>query len=64
MASIYRQEALIRADRITATVNLAILRTEAARKRRDVTPQQTTAAILVAVLLERIVRDHGMKRIT
>jgi hypothetical protein len=47
---------------MTAGANLAILRTQAASERQDFTPHQATAAILVAVSLERIVREHAKGR--
>ena len=62
MASAYRREPLIPATRLTAATNLAILRTQAAAKRSELTPDQATAAIRMAMQLERVVADHARKR--
>jgi hypothetical protein len=62
MSSSYRHEPLIAATRMTAAANLAILRTQASSKRRELTPSQATAAMLIAVQFERIVRDHARRR--
>jgi hypothetical protein len=62
MASAYRQELLIVATRITATGNLAILRRQAANRRRPITPRQAMAALIIAEHLEVLVREHAKRR--
>jgi hypothetical protein len=62
MASAYRREPLIPATRMTATTNLAILRTQAASRKRHLTASQAAAAIHMAMQLERVVADHEKKR--
>ncbi|HEY1505786.1 MAG TPA: hypothetical protein VGF92_15890 [Stellaceae bacterium] len=62
MASAYRHEPLIPATPKTAALNLAILRTQAASKGRDFTPDQSAAAVRIAVQFDRVVREHAKKR--
>ena len=64
MASIYRHEPLIAATRMTAAVNLSILRTQAAAQRRTLSSAQIAAAVLMAVQFEKVVREYGTKRTT
>jgi hypothetical protein len=64
MGAPYRHEPLTPATLMTAVANLAILRTQAASNRRDLKPNQSMAAIRVAVQFERIVRQHATKRTT
>jgi hypothetical protein len=64
MASVYRCEPLITATRMTAATNLAILRTQAAKKRYELTSKQVTAAIIMAVELDRVVNEHVPGRTT
>jgi hypothetical protein len=56
------REQLIPAPRITAAANLALLRILAASKRRNLTNNQSAAAIRMADHLERVVNDHARRR--
>jgi hypothetical protein len=62
MASAYRHEPLIPATPKTAALNLAILRTQAASRGRDFAPNQSAAAVRIAVQFDRVVREHAKKR--
>ena len=58
----HRREPLVPATRMTAAANLTVLRTKAAHKTWNLTPEQARAAMRVADQLERIVYDHVRKR--
>jgi hypothetical protein len=62
MASAYRREPLIPATRMTAATNLAILRTQAASRKRPLTAEQAAAAVRMAMQLERVLSDYERKR--
>ena len=57
-----RRESLVPATRMTAAANLTVLRTKAARKEWNLTPDQARAAMRIADQLDRLVYDHARKR--
>ena len=64
MAGPYRHEPLIPATVKSATANLAILRTQALVEERPLTSRQSTAALIAAGELERIVQQCATRRTT
>ena len=64
MANPYPREPLVPATRVTAEANLAMLRANAVSKRRDLTPDHFTAALLIAMQLERVVAHHSKRPTT
>jgi hypothetical protein len=65
MAGAYRHEPLVPATLNSAATNLAILRTQqSAKKGRQLTYDQSTAAIQIAIQFERIAYRHALRRNT
>lgn len=58
----YRPEQLIRADRGTAEINLAVLRSQAASEGQGLTNDQSRAAIRIALKLGILVREHAPRK--
>ena len=62
MSRAYRHEPFIPATRVTAAANLSVLRTKAASRRWDLTPDQARAAMRVADQLDKIIADRDSRR--